>query len=388
MNPSQRAPEVVIAQTIVDDLLLSNADSWDATAQWPEPAIRALLRAGLGGLVVPESLGGRGQGLLALAQVSETLATGDASSALCFGMHCVGTACIVAKATDDQAERFLAPIAAGQHLTTLALSEPGTGSHFYLPQTSMRPAESAGHYWVTGQKCFVTNGGRADSYVLSTVAEGDQVPPGHFSLVLVEGDTPGLAWGPPWSGWGMRGNSSLSVDFEKLLVPVANRLGREGDQIWFVFSVVAPYFLVAMTGTYLGIAARAVAEVRTHLKRRHYSHTGDALSQVSVLQHKLGCLWAKLERTRQFCYWAASAADHGEADALCGLCAAKAEVAHAAVEITNDCMTLAGGSAYRDGAVLQRLLRDARAAHVMSPTTDLLYTWVGRSLLDLPLLGE
>jgi alkylation response protein AidB-like acyl-CoA dehydrogenase len=58
------------------------------------------------------------------------------------------------------------------------------------------------------------------------------------------------------------------------------------------------------------------------------------------------------------------------------------------VQVTNDCMTLCGGSAYRDGTLLQRLLRDARAADVMSPTTDLLYTWLGRALLDLPLLGE
>jgi alkylation response protein AidB-like acyl-CoA dehydrogenase len=70
------------------------------------------------------------------------------------------------------------------------------------------------------------------------------------------------------------------------------------------------------------------------------------------------------------------------------VCVAKADVGHAAVDIVNDCMTLAGGSAYRDGTLLQRLLRDARAAHVMSPTTDLLYTWAGRALLGLPLLGE
>ena len=58
------------------------------------------------------------------------------------------------------------------------------------------------------------------------------------------------------------------------------------------------------------------------------------------------------------------------------------------VQVTNDCMTLTGGSSYREGKLLQRLLRDARAADVMSPTTDLLYGWIGRALLDLPLLGE
>jgi alkylation response protein AidB-like acyl-CoA dehydrogenase len=70
------------------------------------------------------------------------------------------------------------------------------------------------------------------------------------------------------------------------------------------------------------------------------------------------------------------------------LCVAKADVGHTAVDVVNECMTLVGGTGYREGSVLHRLLRDARAAHVMSPTTDILYTWAGRALLDLPLLGE
>jgi alkylation response protein AidB-like acyl-CoA dehydrogenase len=107
-----------------------------------------------------------------------------------------------------------------------------------------------------------------------------------------------------------------------------------------------------------------------------------------VLQHRLGTLWAQLERTRLLCYHAADLADGVAPQAITALCAAKAEVGTAAVEICNECMTLVGGRAYSSGSVLQRLLRDARAAHVMSPTTDLLYTWVGRSLLGLPLLGE
>jgi alkylation response protein AidB-like acyl-CoA dehydrogenase len=192
----------------------------------------------------------------------------------------------------------------------------------------------------------------------------------------------------------MRGNSSRSVTFEDLRVPVRFRLGHEGDQIWYVFGVVAPYFLVAMAGTYLGVAERAVEEARQHLRRRHYAHSGGSLAEVGVLQHKLGRAWGTLERTRQLCHGAAAAADaaaardDGASDALLGLCAAKAEAAQAVVSVTNECMSMVGGVGYRDGSLLQRLLRDARAADVMSPTTDLLYTWIGRSLLGLPLLSD
>jgi alkylation response protein AidB-like acyl-CoA dehydrogenase len=186
----------------------------------------------------------------------------------------------------------------------------------------------------------------------------------------------------------MRGNSSRSVTLSDVRVPAQNRLGQEGDQIWYVFSVVAPYFLVAMAGTYLGIAGRALDEARAHLMRRRYTHTGGALAEIGVLQHRLGALWANVERTRRLCYWAAACADRGEPDALPALCAAKAEVARSVVQVTNESMTLTGGSSYREGKLLQRLLRDARAADVMSPTTDLLYGWIGRALLELPLLGE
>jgi alkylation response protein AidB-like acyl-CoA dehydrogenase len=320
------------------------------------------------------------------------LGSEDASTALCFGMHCVASACVAAKATTDQGERLLGPIVAGHHLTTLALSEPGTGSHFYLPQTLMRGAADGASYALSGKKCFVTNGGHADSYVVSAVSEDGAAPPGHFTLLLVPGDSPGVSWGEAWAGWGMRGNSSAAVTLDDVAVPVENRLGREGDQMWYVFSVVAPYFLVAMAGAYLGVAGHALSEATAHLKKRHYAHTGGSLAEVSVLQHRLGTLWAKFARTQQLCRWAARTADNASAGdngrALEALCAAKAEVASAVVDITNQCMSLAGGQAYRDGATLQRLLRDARAAEVMSPTTDILYTWIGRSLLGLPLLGE
>jgi alkylation response protein AidB-like acyl-CoA dehydrogenase len=143
-----------------------------------------------------------------------------------------------------------------------------------------------------------------------------------------------------------------------------------------------------MAGTYLGIAKSALDHAQRHLKERRYSHTGGALGEVTVLQHRLGRLWAEVERTRRLCYFAAEEADAQGSQAIPALCAAKAEVGNAAVSVTNECMTLLGGQGYREGAALQRLLRDARAAHVMSPTTDILYTWAGRSLLGLPLLGE
>lgn len=375
------------ARTVARDVAAPNAAAIDRDARWPEESLRALQRVGLGGLVVPVAQGGLGQGLLAVARACEILGRACSSTGLCFGMHCVGAAVIGAKATSYQKTRYLEPIARGEHLTTLSLSEPGSGSQFWIPQTQLIPA-SPQTFRINGTKSFVTSGGHADSYVVSTTSNEPAAPPGTFSCVVVDRSAEGIVWGPEWQGLGMRGNSSRTLELRNVAVPRQNLLGEIGDEIWYVFEVVAPFFLVAMAGTYLGVASAAVEEVRAHLRRRTFTHTGALLAQQLIVQHRFGELWAKVERSRQLLYHAAEQGDKGGTDAIPLLLSAKAEITDCVVQVVNDAMTLTGGIAYRDGSVLTRLLRDARAAPVMAPTTDVLRTWVGRALLDIPLLAE
>jgi alkylation response protein AidB-like acyl-CoA dehydrogenase len=302
-------------------------------------------------------------------------------------MHCVGAAVIAEKATPDQQEQYVEPIARGDHLTTLALSEPGTGIHFYFPQATLAP-EAGGYLRVTGTKAFVTNGSHADSYVVSTVAAEPVAVPHHFSCVVVSNDAEGVAWGAPWRGMGMRGNSSRQMKLQGVRLAPTDLLGREGDQLWYVFHVITPYFLAAMTGTYLGAASAALDQARSHLTERVYSHSGSSPAQSPVIQHRLGTLWANVERTRRLAYHAARCGDAGGGEALELLLSAKAEVAECAVTVVNETLTLCGGEGYTVDGPLERGLRDVRAAHVMSPSTDLLRTWTGRMLLGLPILGD
>jgi alkylation response protein AidB-like acyl-CoA dehydrogenase len=389
-HPARRANDadglLRLAREITRDVVAGFADVVDQEARWPEEGMRALLGAGLGGLVVPHAYGGKGHGLLVLSQVCEILGRECASTAICFGMHCVGASVISANPTLDQRERYLAPICAGQHVTSLSLSEAGTGAHFYLPQTKLELKDDGFH--VTGEKTFVTNGGKADSYVVSTVAADADAPMGRYSYVLIPGDANGIEWGPPWEGLGLRGNSSRTMQLRDVVVPSRDLIGNEGDQIWYVFNVICPFFLVAIAGTYLGVATSAVEEVHQHLSKRHHSHVGLTLAQAPILQHRLGELWSIVERTRRLIYYAAASFDASEPDALVAVMAAKAEVADCVVQVVNESMTMMGGIAYRPGSKLHRALRDARASHVMSPTTDILRIWIGRALLGQPLLAD
>ena len=380
-EPLRRA--VAAARDVAQTVTAVHAAEDDQDARWPAETMEALSAAGLMGLVAPTSVGGLDAGMLGIAAVSEVIAHESASAGLCFGMHCVGTAVIAAKATPDQSDRYLRPIARGEHVTTLALSEPGSGAFFFYPSTQI--ARDDDGFVLNGAKGFVTNGTHADSYVISTapLSEGED---GQFNCVLVDREQPGLAWLDDWAGFGMRSNDSRTLRLTDVRVPSASLLGAEGDQLWYVFEVVAPHFLMAMAGTYLGVAQAAFDEALAHVGTRRYAHSGELLGAAPVVAHRIGDLWTRLESTRQLVYHAAMLGDARAPDALPAVLASKAAAADTAVLLANEAMTLSGGSAYRDNSRLARVLRDARASHVMAPTTDMLKGWIGRALLNLPLL--
>lgn len=373
-----------VAEAVAQEHIAPYAEAVDRDCLWPEHAMRALADAGLTGLHVSKQLGGEGQGLLGLVSVTEAIGRACSSAAMCYGMHCVATAVIAAKATPYQQDRYLRPIAEGRHLTTLALSETGAGAHFYLPSTALQ--RHGDTFVLDGVKQFITSGGHADSYVLSTMASSAAAEAGEFNCLVLDADTAGMAWLEPWEGLGMRGNSSRGLKLEQVHVPVHNLLGEEGDEIWYVFEVVAPYFLMSMSATYLGVAQAALDLTLQHLRNRRYAHSGESLAELPLLQHRVAELWSALEKSRQLIYHAARLGDLGDPQALTHILMSKADVAETVVAVTNEAMTLCGGMAYRENSHLARLLRDARASHVMAPTTDILKQWAGRSLLGLPLL--
>jgi isovaleryl-CoA dehydrogenase len=371
------------AEQIAYDDIAPLAEEVDRDCIWPAHSLQALAAGGLLGLQVPEKFGGHGQGLLALSVLTEIIGKACPSSALCFGMHCVGTAVIAAKATHHQVEHYLRQIAQGKHITSLALSESGTGANFYLAETTLKP--DGEHFLVNGTKQFVTNGGHADSYVISA-ANVQLTEGGDFSCLVVDRDTAGMEWLEPWQGFGMRGNSSRGLHFQDARISKNNLLGEEGDQVWYVFEVVAPYFLMAMAGTYLGIAQSALDAAGEHLRSRRLTHTGESLRHIDSLQSRYADMWISVEKTRGLLHEAADRGDRGDPDALPFILACKADAAETAIYAANEAMTICGGIAYRENSRVSQMLRDARAGQIMAPTTDMLKSWTGRALLGLPLL--
>lgn len=370
-------------EEIAAERISPHAERVDAEAVWPAEGLRALQEEGLMALHVPRRFGGMEEGMLTLVLVCETIGRYCSSTALCYGMHSVGTAVMAAKATGYQEENYLRAIAEGRHITTLSLSEKGIGSHFYLPRTNLRRDGDA--FVVNGEKAFVTSGGHADSYVINTLASTGGQDEGEFSCLIVDAGTAGMSWGEPWAGFGMRGNSSRTLSLSDARISIQNLLGEEGDQVWYMFEVVVPFFLMAMSGTYLGIAQAALDLTVQHMKDRRYAHSGERLEDFEPLQKQIARLWTDIEKARFLLYSAADLGDRNSPDALCPTLAAKADIGRLVNRVTDEALMIGGGSAYGTNSRISRLVRDARAAHIMAPTTEMLETWLGRSLLNLPL---
>ncbi len=368
---------------VAADTLAPRADKVDQEASWPAASFAALADAGLMGLHIPKRLGGLEEGLSGLVMATETLGQACASSALCYGMHSVASAVIAAKATREQEERYLEPIARGSHISTLALSEAGHGSHVYLAETELR--RDGADFLVHGVKQFVTNGGHADSYVVSTKAS-ESNEQGEFSCLLVDKTAPGVSWLEPWKGMGLRGNSSRGMRLDGARAPAANLLGNEGDEVWYFFQIVAPYFLLAMAGTYNGIAQAALVRAIAHVRERTFSHSGEALSRADIVQDKVAALWGRVQQARLFAYHAAQLGDANDPEALAAILASKVSAGDTAVQVAGEALALCGGMGYRENGAQGRFLRDAHAAPVMSPTSALLRLWTGRLLLGVPII--
>jgi alkylation response protein AidB-like acyl-CoA dehydrogenase len=150
--------------------------------------------------------------------------------------------------------------------------------------------------------------------VLSTaaVAPGADAD-GAFSCVVVDGDRPGVEWLDGWHGFGMRANDSRTMRLAGVEVPHEALLGAQGDQLWYVFEVIAPYFLMAMAGTYLGVAQAAFDAARLHTGTRRYGHSGELLGQAPVVAHRLGSSGRRWRRPGSSIYSAAAKGDAGSA---------------------------------------------------------------------------
>ena len=370
-------------EKLAKELLAPGADEIDRERRFPRRNIQELGRSGLLGLVVPLEFGRAGAGIPEMAQVLERMAQACASTAMVTLMHYCGTAVIVAKGSAVLRQTLLPAIARGEHLTTLAFSEAGSGGHFYMPVSAAR---RNGHgLKLTAHKTFVTSAGEADSYVVST-RKASASGPTDLDLYLVVKGAKGFEVGRPFEGLGLAGNASAPMKLEGVELEEEKRLGSEGSGFQTMMEVVLPHFQVGVAAVSLGIATAAFQAASAHVTARKYEHAGGAaLSAIPRVQFLTAEMVLELRSARAYLKETIRRVGEGDPEAMLDVLGVKARAAEAALAVASRAMTLGGGAAFGRRGGLERIFRDAQAASVMAPSTDVLKEFLGKACLGVPL---
>jgi alkylation response protein AidB-like acyl-CoA dehydrogenase len=370
------------AETVARDTLAAHASDVDSAGRWPAESVTALGQGGLLGLTLPADLGGGGQGPRTFAAVTRILAEQCASTAMIYLMHVCGVQVIAAADAFRRRAAVLRDVAAGRHLSTLAFSEKGSRSHFWAPVS--QAAANGDSHSLSAQKSWVTSAGRADSYVVSTRAAGRPEPTAS-TLYFVGAGTAGLSVSGTFNGLGLRGNASAPMTLHNVVVPSADRVSPEGDGFDVMLNTVLPWFQLGSAAVSLGIARAALDGTRRHLQTATLEHLGQPLGSLMNLRARLAQMHILVEGQAAFLEQVAGQMERPGPETMLAVLQSKAAAAEMALQVTDLAMRTCGGAAFSRHLSLERNFRDARAAAVMAPTTDVLHDFIGKALLGMPL---
>jgi alkylation response protein AidB-like acyl-CoA dehydrogenase len=376
---------VLKARDIASRVLGPSAGQNDKAGRFSTDAVEALGESGLLGLLLHRDFGGCGLGPRTFAVVTATVAEADASVAMVYLMHILGTAMI--SAARPSAARALAPIlrevGAGRHLSTLAFSEAGSRSHFWAPIS--RAHRDGNGVRISANKSWVTSAGHAQSYVVSALAP-EGTGPTDSTLYLLAAETRGLSVAGPWDGLGLRANASAPITLEDCPVPSDFQLTDDGAGFPAMLNVVLPLFSLGTAAVALGLCRAAVAATASHLKSAKFEHLGQSLgeslptlrAQLAGMQIETDGLSARIDDLVEHL-------EEPRETTMLRVLETKAAAGEVAIDVTSAAMRVCGGAAFSKHLSIERLFRDAHAGGIMAPTGDVLREFIGKSLLGMPL---
>ncbi|XP_021098439.1 isobutyryl-CoA dehydrogenase, mitochondrial isoform X2 [Heterocephalus glaber] len=255
-----------------------NMAQWDQKELFPVEMMRKAAQLGFGGLYIQTDVGGSGLSRLDTSVIFEALATGCTSTTAYISIHNMCAWIIDRFGTEEQRHKFCPPLCAMEKFASYCLTEPGSGSDAASLLTSAK--QQGDHYILNGSKAFISGGGESDIYVVMCRTGGPG--PKGISCIVVEKGSPGLSFGKKEKKVGWNSQPTRAVIFEDCAVPVANRIGSEGQG-----------FLIAMKGLNggrinvascsLGAAHASVILTRNHLNVRKQFGAPLARSQEAIL---------------------------------------------------------------------------------------------------------
>ena len=336
---------------------------------WPK-----LGAVGLLGMTVPERWGGSDLGYLAHVVAMEEISRASASVGLSYGAHsnlCVNQ--LRLNGNDAQRDRYLPGLVNGEHVGSLAMSEPGAGSDVVSMQ--LRAEKRGDRYVLTGRKMWITNGPDADVLVVYARTDPDAGSRG-ITAFIVERGFAGFSTAQKLDKLGMRGSSTCELVFEGCEVPSENVLGAVNGGVRVLMSGL-DYERAVLTGGPLGIMAACLDVVLPYLHERR--QFGQPIGTFQLMQAKLADLYANLSAARAYAYAVGRACDAGRCtrqDAAGTILFAADRATQAAL----DAIQILGGNGYINDYPAGRLLRDAKLYEIGAGTQEIRRLLIGREL--------
>ncbi len=336
----------------------------DKTERFPEETVAKMAEMGLLGIPFPEEYGGTGMDNLSYAQCVEELSKVCASTGVIVSAHTSLCATpIYLFGTEEQKQKYLVPLAGGEKLGAFGLTEPSAGTDAAGQKTV---AVDAGDHWVlNGSKCFITNGGPAEIYVIFAMTNKEAGNHG-ISAFIVEKGFPGFSVGKHEEKMGIRASATAELIFEDCIVPKENLLG-ELNKGFKIAMMTLDGGRIGIAAQALGIAEGAIDETVKYVKER--KQFGRTLAQFQNTQFELAQMRANTEAAKLLVYQAANAKDeHKPYTHLAAM--AKLVAAQNASDVTRRCLQLFGGYGYTRDYPIERMMRDAKITEIYEGTSE------------------
>jgi alkylation response protein AidB-like acyl-CoA dehydrogenase len=357
------------------------AEQFDESGKFPRETIRKMGEMGFMGIEIPEEYGGAGMDTLAYVLALEEICKADAAhgtimsvnnSLFCFGLLKFGT--------EEIKQKYLIPVASGKSVGAYSLTEPMSGSD--AGTMSTRATRDGDYYIINGRKSWVSSAPVAEFILVFVMTDPEKRHKG-ITAFIIETGKPGFNLGKTEPKLGIRASATSEIVFEDYRVPVANRLGEEGEGFKIAMTVLDAG-RIGIAAQSLGIAEAAYeASVEFSKEREAF---GQKIGQFQGISFKLADMKTRIEASRLLVYNAAMAKEKskvsGERFTL-EAAIAKLFASETAMFVTHAAVQIHGGMGYSKEMPIERYFRDAKITEIYEGTSEILRTVISRLETDL-----
>lgn len=364
-----------LARRIAVEKMKPLSEKYDEEGIFPWDIVEVMKQSDLFAILIPEEYDGISGKVVDLAVVTEELCAVDAGIALAFGATGLGMYPILISGSEEQKQKYLSQIAAGEQLAAFALTEANAGSDAGAIETTAR--KDGDNYIINGTKQWITNGGEAGIYTVFAMTDKEKGARG-CSCFIVEKGTPGFSFGKKENKMGIRASATRELIFEDCVVPAANLIGREGTGFitaMKVFDKSRP-----MVGAQaVGIARGAFeAAVRYSKERQQF---GKPISSFQAVQFMLADMATQIEAARALVMQTARMVDSGSRNYSKESAMCKYYASDVAMKVTTDAVQILGGYGYMKEYPVEKMMRDAKILQIYEGTNQIQRGIVAANLL-------